>query len=241
MVDRSPVDWMTEHLERVKRHNSDALDAACEPMLRAVTGGGLVYAGGSGHSLAMVLEGFYRAGGLACVYPLYAPEISPLHGAWPATEAERRTGLAAPVMEAASPRAGDVVVIFSNSGTNPYPVELALAARSYGPPVIAFVSGPSMAAAPARAGVKLGEIADLVIDTLVPAGDVSYPETEPRTAALSSLSCAYLWNLLLARMAERGELPLWASANVPGGDKRNAELLERYSERVPALRRSSTG
>lgn len=232
---------MTEHLERLRRHNADALDAACEPMLAAVTGDGLVYAGGSGHSLAMVLEGFFRAGGLACVYPLYAPEISPLHGAWPATEAERRTGLAAPVLEAASPRTGDVAVIFSNSGANPYPVELAAAARSRGLPVIAFVSVASMDAAPARAGVKLGQIADLVIDTLVPAGDASYPAAEPRTAALSSLSCVYLWNLLLARMADRAELPLWASANVPGGDERNAELLERYSSRVPVLRHSFTG
>jgi uncharacterized phosphosugar-binding protein len=232
---------MTEHLERAGRHNAEALDAAGDAMLGAVTGGGLVYAGGSGHSLAMVLEGFFRAGGLACVYPLYAPEISPLHGAWPATEAERRTGVAAPVMRAASPRTGDVVVIFSNSGANPYPVELAVAARSYGLPVIAFVSGPSMAAAPARAGAKLGEVADLVIDTLVPAGDVSHPATGPRTAALSSLSCVYLWNLLLARMADQAELPLWASANMPGGDARNAELLERYSVRVPALRHSFTG
>jgi uncharacterized phosphosugar-binding protein len=241
LVDRSSVNWMTEHLERAERHNADALDQASELMLGTVTGGGLVYAGGSGHSLAMVLEGFFRAGGLACVHPLYAPEISPLHGAWPATEAERRTGVAAPVMEAAAPRAGDIAVVFSNSGANPYPVELAEAARSYGLPVIAFVSGASMAAAPARAGVKLGEVADLVIDTLVPAGDVSYPEAAPQTAALSSLACVYLWNLLLARMADRADLPLWVSANVPGGDERNAALLERYSVRVPALRRSFTG
>ncbi|HEY0541095.1 MAG TPA: sugar isomerase domain-containing protein [Actinoallomurus sp.] len=232
---------MTEHLERVERHNADVLDQAGERMLGAVVGGGLVYAGGSGHSLAMVLEGFFRAGGLACVHPLYTPEISPLHGAWPATEAERRSGLAVPLMEAAAPRTGDVAVIFSNSGANPYPVELAQAARSHGLPVIAFVSGPSMAAAPARAGVKLGAVADLVLDTLVPPGDVSHPAEAPRTAALSSLTCVYLWNLLLARMADRAELPLWVSANVPGGDERNAELLERYSARVPALRRSSAG
>jgi uncharacterized phosphosugar-binding protein len=232
---------MREHLDRVERHNADVLERAAELVVGAVTGGGLVYAGGSGHSLAMVLEGFFRAGGLACVHPLYTPEISPLHGAWPATEAERRSGLAAPVMAAAAPRPGDVVVIFSNSGANPYPVELATAARSHGLPVIAFVSGPSMAAAPARAGAKLGEVADLIIDTLVPPGDASYPSEAPRTAALSSLACVYLWNLLLARMADRAELPLWVSANVPGGDERNAELLERYSVRVPALRRSFTG
>jgi uncharacterized phosphosugar-binding protein len=230
------MNWMHEHLERL-----DALGQARDLILESVLGGGLLYVGGSGHSLAMVLEGFFRAGGLACVHPLYTPEISPLHGAWPATEAERRSGVAAPVLEAAAPRPGDVVVIFSNSGANPYPVELAAAAKSYGLPVIAVVSAPSMAIAPARAGVKLGEVADLVIDTLVPAGDVSYPQEAPRTAALSSLSCVYLWNLLLARMADRAELPLWVSANVPGGDERNAELLERYSVRVPALRTSFAG
>ncbi|MCW2945814.1 MAG: hypothetical protein JWR24_2531 [Actinoallomurus sp.] len=235
------MNWMHEHLERLERHNADALGQARDLILESVLGGGLLYVGGSGHSLAMVLEGFFRAGGLACVHPLYTPEISPLHGAWPATEAERRSGVAAPVLEAAAPRPGDVVVIFSNSGANPYPVELAAAAKSYGLPVIAVVSAPSMAIAPARAGVKLGEVADLVIDTLVPAGDVSYPQEAPRTAALSSLSCVYLWNLLLARMADRAELPLWVSANVPGGDERNAELLERYSVRVPALRTSFAG
>lgn len=225
----------------MERHNADLLDHACDLLLGAVTGGGLVYAGGSGHSLAMVLEGFFRAGGLACVYPLYSPEISPLHGAWPATEAERRPGIAARIMEAAAPRPGDVAVVFSNSGANPYPVELAEAARSHGLPVVAFVSGPSMTAAPARAGRKLGEVADLAVDTLTPAGDVSYPQDAPRTAALSSLACVYLWNLLLARMTDRADLPLWVSANLPGGDERNAELLERYSVRVPALRRSFTG
>jgi uncharacterized phosphosugar-binding protein len=232
---------MQEHLERLEPYNADALGRACDLLLGGVLGGGLVYAGGSGHSLAMVLEGFFRAGGLACVYPLYTPGISPLHGAWPATETERRSGVAAPILDAAAPRPGDVVVIFSNSGANPYPVELAAAARSYGLPVIAFVSVPAMAIAPARAGAKLGEIADVVLDTLAPPGDASYPAAAPRTAALSSLACVYLWNLLLARMAGRAELPLWSSANVPGGDERNAGLLERYSLRVPALRTPIAG
>ena len=123
---------MQEHLERLEPHNADALDRATGLLLGTVIGGGLVHAGGSGHSLAMVLEGFFRAGGLACVHPLYAPQISPLHGAWPATEAERRPGVAEPVLEAAGPRPGDVVVIFSNSGANPYPVELAGAAARAG-------------------------------------------------------------------------------------------------------------
>ena len=131
------------------------------------------------------------------------------------------------------------MVIFSNSGANPYPVELAKTAVSLGLPVIAFVSGPSMAVAPARAGVKLGDVADVVLDTLVPPGDVPYPRGPPRTAALSSLSCVYLWNLLLARIT--GDLPLWVSANVPGGDARNAALIARYSARVGVEMTPSVG
>src|SRR3954454_14149250 len=87
---------MKEHLDRVERHNADALDRASELLLGPVTSGGLVYAGGSGHSLAMVLEGFFRAGGLACVHPLYTPEISPLHGPGPPTGPERRRAFPAP-------------------------------------------------------------------------------------------------------------------------------------------------
>jgi uncharacterized phosphosugar-binding protein len=45
----------------------------------------------------------------------------------------------------------------------------------------------------------------------------------------------YLWNLLLARMAGSAELPLWVSANVPGGDERNAALRERYAGRIQML------
>lgn len=231
---------MRDRLERAGGHNAAALDRAAALLYDRVTAEGIVFAGGSGHSMALVLETFYRAGGLACVYPLVTPEIIPLHGARASTAAERREGIAGEVVAAAGPRPGDIAVIFSNSGVNPYPVELAASLRDSGVPVIAMVSGPSMAAAPPRAGRKLGDVADLLLDTLVPAGDAGYPAADPRTAAQSSLVCVYLWNLLLGRLADRaaaarGALPLWVSSNVVGGDRRNAALFERYAPRIPAL------
>jgi uncharacterized phosphosugar-binding protein len=209
-------------------------------MLEVVRGDGLVYAAGTGHSMALVLETFYRAGGLACVYPVYHPGLLPLEGGFTSTLVERQRGLAATLLARVSPGGGDVAFVFSNSGVNPVPVELAMGFRDAGTPVVAVVSIPHMSATPARADVKLGEVATHVIDTMVPPGDAAFHAGGVTIAALSSIASVFVWDLLLARLAETAAeegvaLPVWTSANVPGGDERNAALMERYRRRVPLL------
>jgi len=229
-------DLVTQALRDAETGNVKEVQQAAELVLSCVHADGLVYTAGAGHSLAAVAETFYRAGGLACVYPLYHPELLPLHGARTSTGAERRGGLAAEVLgNALTP--GDLLVVFSNSGVNPYPVELAMAARAAGTPVIAVTSRVSVAAAPRRAASTLPEQADVVLDTGVRPGDASFPPEEPRTAALSTVLNAFLWNSVLARLVTIAdvEIPLWQSSNVPGGDEANAALFERYLPRVPAL------
>ncbi|SHF68311.1 sugar isomerase domain-containing protein [Streptoalloteichus hindustanus] len=228
------------HLARLEEHNADALDKAARLLLDCVRGGGVVLTAGAGHSLAAVAETFFRAGGLACVRPLYHPQLLPLHGAGDSTVAERRAGLAEQVFTEANPGPHDVAVVFSTSGVNPYPVELALHARQAGLPVIAVTSPASTAGAPRRAATTLAEQATLVLDTLVPPGDVTHPADAPTTAPLSSLAVMFLWNCLLVRLAEHAadeavELPLWRSSNVDGNDAWNASLIERYHHRVPQL------
>jgi uncharacterized phosphosugar-binding protein len=230
-----------EHLARVETRNADAIEVAAGLLHGVVRDDGLVYAAGSGHSLAMVLETFYRAGGLACVYPVFHPALLPLSGGAASTLLERVVGLADVLLEQASPTGRDVAVIFSNSGANPFPVELARGFRRAGTPVVAVVSAEHMRRAPARAGAKLAEVADHVLDTLVPFGDAAYaPDGHPPTAPLSSLTSTFLWNSILARLADLAsgsgvDLPLWTSANVEGGDERNAALVARYRRRIPAL------
>jgi uncharacterized phosphosugar-binding protein len=119
-------------------------------------------------------------------------------------------------------------------------VEVAAGLRAAGTPVMAVVSVAHMQAAPARAYAKLGDLAAHVVDTLVPAGDVAYPAGDGRTAALSSLTSVYCWNLVLTRLFDRArhegvDLPLWTSANVEGGDERNADLLAKYRPVIPML------
>lgn len=235
------VDHAVHHLRQLSEHNQASLDSAARAVFDTVRGAGLVHAGGAGHSLGAVLETFYRAGGLAAVRPMHHAELLPLCGASSSSRAERRSGLAKEVLAGSGFRPGvDVLVVFSNSGVNPYPVELAERARTAGAMVIAVTSRSAGAAAPRRSTGVLTEHADILLDTLVPDGDVSHPPDAPVTAPLSTLANALLWNLLLTRVYEMAvdeqvPLPLWASANTTGGDEVNAAHLRHYTEQVPEL------
>ncbi len=228
------------HLGHVEARNAAVLDTVADRMLEVVRAGGVLHTAGTGHAVALVLETFYRAGGLACVRPVFHPALLPLGGALASSLLERTSGLAAMLAAQADARPGELGFVFSSSGANPVPVELALCLRQAGTEVVAVTSLPHLRQAPARAGIKLDEVADHVLDTLVPAGDVAYPRDGAVTAPLSSLASVFVWNLLLVRLVDRAvaagvELPLWRSANVPGGDAHNATLVDRYRARVPML------
>ncbi|OLT47965.1 hypothetical protein BJF85_13800 [Saccharomonospora sp. CUA-673] len=226
-------------LDAVDSRSAD-IERAGTTLLDCVDAGGVIHTAGAGHSVAMVCETFYRAGGLAAVRPLWDPEVVPLDGALRSTAAEREMGRGKALVDGVAPAAPDVVVVFSTSGRNPYPVEIAQESAARGVPVIAVTSLAASAGATDRSGSKVADHADIVLDTGVPPGDAVHPDGEPRTSAVSTILGAYTWSTLLAELhrqaAERGSvLPLWTSANVPGGDERNAELFARYSDRIPEL------
>ncbi|AOS63197.1 sugar isomerase domain-containing protein [Actinoalloteichus hymeniacidonis] len=240
MTDSIPTSYGTivgDHLARIEKHNAEAIDRAASAILTTVRADGTVYTAGAGHSLAAVAETFYRAGGLALIRPLYHPDLLPMHGARSSTTAERRSGLAEEVLGKVDITGEDTLVVFSHSGINPYPVELAAAGRAAGCPVIAVTSTAAGAAAPRRSHSTVAEQADVILDTLVPPGDAAYPRESPVTAALSSISTGFLWNLVLVRLHDRTEteLPRWRSANVVGGDQANAALFDRQLPRIPEL------
>jgi uncharacterized phosphosugar-binding protein len=232
---------MRAHLERVEAANAATLDQIAERMLDVVRRDGLIYVAGTGHSIGSVLETFYRAGGLACVQPLYHPSLLPLHGGQESTLCEHLPGLARLMVGHCRPGPDDLGIVVSNSGFNAVPVELAEELSKRGTPVVAVVSLVHLHRAEARVGRKIDEVADFVLDTLVPYGDAAYPAGDGVTAAgMSSLTNVYLWNLLLTRLIDRARtagvtLPIWTSSNVAGGEERNAGLFARFGPRVPTL------
>ncbi|MEU5876329.1 sugar isomerase domain-containing protein [Spirillospora sp. NPDC047279] len=227
-------------LDELDARSAGAISAAAAMLLDAIHADGIVHVAGAGHSLALVFETFYRAGGLAPVRPMWDPAVLPLPDAMRSTRAERQEGLGRTVVQGAAPVPPDVAVVFSTSGRNPYPVEIAQECGARGIPVIAVTSPEASDRAAARTETRLADHAAVVIDTTVPPGDVVHPGDSPHTAAVSTILASYAWGRLLADLDDlavaRGvELPRWVSANVPGGDAVNQRLLARYRDRIPEL------
>jgi uncharacterized phosphosugar-binding protein len=231
-------------LSTIETASTEPLDRAAEALLRSIAHDRLIHVGGTGHGLALVLEAFYRPGGLANVNPVWDPALLAFNGARQSTALERQPGLGRSLADKAGIRPQDSLVVFSQSGVNPVPVELAVRGRELGATTIAITSITHSQSVPSRdaEGRRLMDVAEIVIDTHVPAGDASFlrgPDS-PALAPLSTLAGAHAWNLLLVRLAERAdvvgtELPIWVSSNVAGGDARVRALSETYGPRIPSL------
>ena len=227
----------TAHLTRVVAANARAIADVAALVTDVASRGGLVYTTGAGDSLSGVIETFFRAGGLAFVRPLWHPDLLPLCGAERSTVAERTPGLGREVVAASTLGADDAVVVFSNSGVNRYPIEVAQAARDRGAKVVAITSRAASDEAPLRAGARLHGIADLVLDSMVPTRDATWPPTAPVTAPLSTMTNAMLWNAVLVLAYEANpDLPVWRSANVSDRDDSNDSITQAFAARVPEIR-----
>lgn len=204
---------------------------------------GLVYLFGTGHSHLLAEEGHYRAGGLAAACPILTPDLMLHEGAVESTVQERTIGLSEGLLAQYAPTTQDVMFIFSNSGVNAVPVEMAMAAKARGMTVIAVVSlAYSTSLTPRVHGKKLIDLADITLDNQGPAGDaiIDIIPNGLRAGPISTVTGAFLLNAVLVeamqRMVDAGQTPpVYISANMPGAAEHNAALVERYRRRNPHL------
>ena len=225
-------DVVARQLQVLAHEEAEVLREAAGRIAGSVMDGGLVYTFGSGHSRFIAGELTWRAGGLA---PVVAIE-DPSNGA-----AERLEGYAATFLEEYDIQARDVVIVISNSGINPVPIETASHAAACGAFVIALMSRAHARAAASRhsSGAKLDGHCDLVIDTHVPVGDAAL-EVAGRTwrvAPTSTVLGTAVLNAVVAEAAQRlldagHEPPVLVSANVAEGDEHNRRLADALWPRL---------
>ncbi len=232
-----------ELIQRVSDTQRESLSAAADIMERAVRADGRILLFGSGHSHILAEEGHYRAGGVAAVVPILSTNLMLHESAIASTAYERLTGLAGPLLARYAPTPQDCLIVFSNSGVNAVPVEMAKIAREkYGGSVIAVIAAKYAAQAPlSPLGVRLSEIANVTIDNGGLPGDaiVEVGNIGVRVGPSSTVVGAFILNSLLTEVTFRlakdkaAQLPVFISANMPNAAEHNRQLLERYKGRNP--------
>jgi uncharacterized phosphosugar-binding protein len=236
---------VSQRLERLVALAGDGgLDAAIDLMTKAIEAGAVIQAFGTGHSEAFAMEIAGRAGGLIPTNKIALRDLV-LHGSMTAdalggSSLERNPQVVAELWEISPIHPGDAFTIASNSGVNGSVVGMALLAKEKGHDVIAVTSLEHTAQVQPKhpSGLRLSEVADVVIDNLAPYGDATLDMPGGvSVGSVSSITSAFIAQLLTIGVAERmngdGRVPpLYVSANVPGGDEHNHALEKKYEGRI---------
>ena len=230
-------DRLVDVIDRILETQASTLATAAQWVADVIERDAIVYTLGSGHSLLIAAELYYRAGGLANFDIVQDKSFGRL---------ERLSGYARVLLDQYPVSSNDLLIIVSNSGRNELPVEMALEAKKIGIRTIAITSmAHSLAVAPRTASAdRLCEVADLVIDNCGSLGDATVELQSPRgpvhVAPTSTAAGIFIANSIVALatniLIDKGiDPPVFVSANVDNGDKKNEALLRFLRERIRGL------
>jgi len=229
--------------QRVIATQVSVLDWVAACMLETLRSGKRIFIFGTGHSHMMAEEAFYRAGGLAAAVPIFMTDLMLHENPDLGSRLERTPGIAVILLDQYQCQAGEMLFVYSNSGVNHLPVEMALLARQRGLVVVGVCSRAYARVAPMSAlGVRLDEAADYVIDNLGVPGDGLIPldGSDWRVGPSSTILGAFIWDALITEVLTRlqaaeEELPVYASFNMRGAPEHNKGLLQKWGSRNPHL------
>lgn len=238
---KSVEKYRSSVLELIQRGAAemDHLEQASRVLAQSLQDGGVLHVFGSGHSMLPAIDATFRAGGLAPVNLLHDPSLAP----WEPTRVsriERLPGYGTAIAQLHDLRRGEVIVIVSHSGINPVPVQLAEEARRSGLFVVAITSREHSLASRSRhpEGLRLLDVADVVLDTHAPEGDVTLTledgtETGPTSTILAVL---LLHSLAIATMEQLSDAgvrpPVLRSMNRTVGEDTNEAVIAPFRERL---------
>ena len=219
-------------LKVVEESQSENITKAAELICESIMSGGIIQAFGSGHSMAAAIEISGRAGGLIPTKQIKEPSLG---------KYEQIEGVGEYFCRDTDIRKEDVVVLISNSGRNPLPIEIAMHCKKVGAKVIVFTSLEVSKTLSCRhsGGKNLWEFADVVLDNCVMEGDASIevPGLPVKVCGTSSISVAVMENAMMLEaiemMVAKGFTPpIWLSVNVDGGPEFNEKYIRQYADRL---------
>ena len=231
-------------LENLESTQEQVIDQVAEACAECIFNGGLLYFFGTGHSHMICEEPFYRAGGLASIYPILESDLMLHEGASKSSSYERIEGLGNVVVSHTPLGKGDVLFLISNSGRNCAIIDAALEAKKRGAITVAITSMNHTTSVTSRHsnGLNLYQVCDFVLDNGGIVGDASVQleGMSQKIAPTSSVIDITLVNTVLVNTVElllkKGmKPPVFTSANTDDGDSANQNILETYKPRIPSL------
>ena len=249
MNDFGYFEALLDNFKKVNETQGENIQKAASLMADAIEKDRLISVyGGGGHTTLPVGEMFFRAGGLACINPVMETGLSVFNQALKYLELERTVNYGASILKYYDLKEGDVLIIFHNIGINPATIDAAMEAKRAGAKIIAVSSSYWQEQIPADHFIRhpskknLFDFADVCINDFNPVGDaqVLVPGMDTPIAPRSNIVDFYIAHLLeiaaVQACLDMGVTPpVWASANAPGGDEKNAAALEKYRPRVKML------
>lgn len=249
-------EWLTHAraaMDRIEATQLPAIRQAAEIMAGSIEAERWVHTFGCGHATLPIEEMYPRIGGFVGFHPMielplsFFTHITGEMGVHQFVFLERVEGYGTQIMKGYTFDPRDTMWLFSHSGINNVNIDVALRARELGMRVIVTGSVEAFADKPSRhsSGLKLADVADLVIDTRVPAVDAAV-ELEghiDRIGPISTMAFVTVVWMTITTVAEilagRGvRLYIHPSHNVPGdttAGERLTDALAQYKQRIAGV------
>jgi uncharacterized phosphosugar-binding protein len=226
---------------------------AAELMADSIAAERWVHTFGCGHATIPVEEMYPRIGGFVGFHPMvelpltFFTRITGEMGIHQFLFLERAEGYGQAIMKSYQFDPRDTIWIFSHTGINNVNIDVALRAKELGMRVVATGSAEQAERSTPRhpSGKKLFDLADVVIDTRVPAGDSSVPlqghaDNVGPVSTMAFVSVVWMTITTVAEiLAERGvKLYIHPSHNVPGDTTAQERLdaaLAEYTRRIAGV------
>jgi uncharacterized phosphosugar-binding protein len=238
-------------MDDIENTQLPAIQQAAEMMADSIAAERWVHTFGCGHATIPVEEMYPRIGGFVGFHPMvelpltFFTRITGEMGIHQFLFLERAQGYGDAIMKSYTFDSRDTMWIFSHTGINNVNIDVALKAKEHGMRVIVTGSASQVGTPRHPSGKTLFELADVVIDTRVPAGDSAVPLMNHRdnvgpVSTMASVTVVWMTITTVAEiLAERGvKLYIHPSHNVPGDTtarERLDEALSEYKRRIAGV------
>ena len=248
--------WLTKTydvMKKIEKTQKENIKRVAAVMADSIAAERWVHTFGCGHATLPVEEMYPRIGGFVGFHPMielpltYFTHIVGEMGIHQFLFLERAEGFGVEVMKSYDFDQRDTMWIFSHSGINNVNIDIALESKRIGMKVVALGSADSYKNHNSRhsSGKRLFDIADIVVDTCVPAGDASVPlkNHQDKIGPVSTIAfTTALWMIITTVaeiLVEKGvKLYIHPSHNLPDDTTAHDRLhaaLKEYKRRIAGV------